>query len=103
MAARAKSTDRSTVRLTKNGFPGAASRGFRLYKGWCYEVVLRGSVAMAGGDRRWWVYGSMNQRLARAKMFPRPKADVIMKQTAPALPHSSVAQWQSIRLLTGGL
>ena len=54
-------------------------------------------------DRRWWVYASTNKRLARARMFPRPQADVIMKQTAPALAHSSVAQWQSIRLLTGGL
>ena len=29
--------------------------------------------------------------------------NVMMSVTKSALPHSSVAQWQSIRLLTGGL
>jgi hypothetical protein len=37
------------------------------------------------------------------RQFPRADCDVIMLWIVSALPHSSVAQWQSIRLLTGGL
>jgi hypothetical protein len=45
-----------------------------------------------------------------ACLFSRPAFNAMMKtdkpqarQFAPGPPHSSVAQWQSIRLLTGGL